>query len=105
VLKLIDRNSEKERRCCISQRQPPKTSAKLWSLNRLDYEGSGALLAVQTRKLLIPASKVFLTILFLYFVNYNYDLAAGIQSQRQPQLPFIGDTLNGVCTILRLAYR
>jgi hypothetical protein len=47
----------------------------------------------------------FLTILFLYFVNYNYDLAAGIQSQRQPQLPFIGDTLNGVCTILRLAYR
>ena len=32
-------------------------------------------------------------------------VVTGIQSQRQPQLPLIGDALNGVSTILRLAHR
>jgi hypothetical protein len=32
-------------------------------------------------------------------------IVTGIQSQRQPELPLIGNTLNGVGPILRLAYR
>jgi len=32
-------------------------------------------------------------------------IVTGIQSQRQPQLPLIGDALNGVSPILRLAHR